>query len=182
MKQRPLKPISWFIAPQLFCQASWKRFVYLLQKLCISGEYLIYCAFIAEFPLLSDATWETAQLCCLGLTSGVVCACGFYSWARVLDLSVLKMELKNSDSDLDNRPDHDSLTSFKLIYTGRGKTKPKLLWLPYFPMLLIYFWNFLLPEISFLLCDATSRHYLIDQMTICALYTTDMIILSKVSS
>ena len=46
-------------------------------------------------------------------------------------------------------------------------------------MLLIYFWKILLPEISYLLCDATSRQFLIDQMTICALYTTDMIIIHK---
>ena len=117
----------------------------------------------------------------LVLASGLVCGAvfWFYSCARVLDLSVLKMELKFFDSDLDTRPGHDSLTSCKPTYTGKGRTEPKLLWLPYFPMLLIYFWKILLPEISYLLCDATSRQFLIDQMTICALYTTDMIIIHK---
>ena len=117
----------------------------------------------------------------LVLASGLVCGAvfRFYTTARVLDLSVLKMELKLFDSDLDTRPGHDSLTSCKPTYTGKGRTEPKLLWLPYFPMLLIYFWKILLPEISYLLCDATSRQFLIDQMTICALYTTDMIIIHK---
>ena len=99
---------------------------------------------------------------------------------RVLDLSVLKMEPKTFD--LDSHRDRDSLTSFTLLRTEKARTEPKLLWLPYFPILLIYFWTFLLPEISYVLCDAASRQYLIDQMTICALYTTDMIILLKVGS
>ena len=114
----------------------------------------------------------------------MVCGAVFwvFSFAGVLDLSVLKMEQNNFDSDIDTQPDHDPLTSCKLINPGKDKTKAKLLWLPYFLILLIHFWNIFLPKISHLLCDAMSRQCLIDKLTLCALYTTDMIILSKVSS
>lgn len=147
VKLRHLKPIFWFIAPALFAKHS--------EIECISGEYLNHCVFIAEFPLQSNVS-----CCLLGGLQG--CLLVLLLRAGLWSVS-FEMELKNFDPDLDTRPNHDSLTSYKLIFSGSGKTKPKLLWPPHFPIFWMYF---LLNENSHLLCDASSRPYLIDQMTI----------------